>query len=177
MKIKPDKDKLDQYIYDYGFDKALETFQITESQAENILFGVKEKRREPTPTSTIEEVIEIVQELDPDKTIPLMQVMKKRYHSLRNLYLKGKNLDKINIRSETPEDKFHNALIKVLEDTERFEYEDDETTFNYIKTRLYWQNRKEKRDAQRNKRKRIHLLEEKQMETLLEQLKEKFNDN
>ncbi len=176
MKIKPDKEVLDYYIYDLGYKEALEKFQITDKQAENILFGVKEKRREATP-ETMEEVIEIVQELDPETVIPLMSVMKKRYDKLRNLYLKGKDLSKINFNSESAEDKFHNSLIKILEDTDRFDYKDDETTYNYIKARLYWQNRKEKTHNQRNKKKRIHLLKESQMETLLEQLKEKFNDN
>lgn len=171
---KPDRDKLDQYIYDYGFDEALEIFGLTDKQAERILFDAPVKRVKPN--DNIEQIIDIVVELDFTKIIPLLKVMKANYSKLRKHYLKSRDLNKINIRAETPEDKFHNALIKILEDSDRFEYRGEKETLSYITTRLYWEHNRAKKTDQRDKAKPLSKITSlDQLDQLINNLKDNYN--
>lgn len=132
MKKKINREALDFYIYNWGYEKALDYFNLTDQQAENILFSkpinkgserIRKKKDKPLigDTETIYKVIE------------------DNYNEIRKAFIRYNRLDVININSENPEDKFHNALIKIVEDLSRFNFIDEEKTIGYIKTRCYFE--------------------------------------
>ena len=138
---KPSRDILKQYIYDLGYDAALEFWDLTPIKAENILF-TKIVNRKPKPISEPKPI-------DTDKADIIWKVVTNHYKLLKSLYVQGRDI--INKDSEDLEDEFHSALIKMVEDLERFEYIDDDKTLGYIKSRLYFQKLTDKREAYRNK--------------------------
>lgn len=131
---KVTKEVLDQSIYDLGWQKALDKWQLSDLQAENILF--KKVPKERPEKQKIEKSIT----LDQSNVDIIWKVISKHYKQLRKLYV-WYDTSTINVRSETKEDKFHNALIKIVEKLDKFKYIDDNTTLAYIKTRLFYEKR------------------------------------
>lgn len=136
MKNKISKEVLDQCIYDLGWQKALIKLELSELQAENILFKKVPKEREAKEKVVKERIIDL------DKANIIWSVLAKNYKKLWKLYnYRTDIINVINVRSESTEDKFHNAIIKLVETLERFNYIDDETTLEYIKSRLFFEKK------------------------------------
>lgn len=169
------REQLDQAIYDYGYDEALSLFQLTEKQAENILFGQPERIRKKMTDSKQIELDILVYDLSVDENIA--RVISENYSALKKHYLKGDNINYLNARSETPEDLFHDALIRIMTDSERFTYNNDEDTLNFIRTRLFYERKRSRKDNIRERNKRLEMIEREHFNNLLEQLASKFNNH
>lgn len=129
-----------QYIYDFGWDKALSIFHLTESKADNIL--------NPKVSRIVTEYSKKVKpkkDIDIDKATVIWSIVSTHYKELYNKFVSYQKFQ-INVRSETKEDKFHNALIKITENLERFEYISDDYTLSYIYSRLFYENKTDKKD-------------------------------
>lgn len=148
---KPDRDKLDQFIYDYGMDEALDYFQLTDKQAENILFSPVIDRKKGK-VSDIESILEILVDINMEKAFPIYLTIRDNYSDLKRRYIWSNDTQKINVRSENQEDKFHNALIRVMTNLSRFEYVDEKTTLEYVKSRLFFQTKADRKQKRNEKK-------------------------
>lgn len=136
--MKVSKEVLDQYIYDLGYEKALEFWKLSDLQVENILY---KKPINTIPEPYTDPVEATKKYLDEDKAKIIWSVINANYKYLRKDYIRSGKLDEINIRSENPEDKFHNAIIKIVERLENFNYISDEKTLEYIRSRLFFEKK------------------------------------
>lgn len=151
---KPTKDTLDQYIYDYGLDRAMVDFGLTEKMVEGILFSPVIDRR-MVKKFEIEDILEVLIDVDLEVAFPVYMAIRDNYSHLKKKYIHTNDLRKLNVRGESPEDKFHDALIRIMTNLDRFQYIDDDTTLKYVESRLYFENKTDKKSNQRAKGKGI----------------------
>ena len=52
-----------------------------------------------------------------------------------------KNDSRINLQGKTTEDKFHSAIIRIIERLDRFEYQGEKKTLEYVRSRLFFEKR------------------------------------
>lgn len=153
MKKKLNKETLDFYIYDWGIDRTAEYFNLTDKQIENILFQkppsnkVKERRKKEKS------------KVNQDNLDVVWSVIDKYYNELRKAYVRYYNLSVINVNSESPEDKFHNAIINIVDDLSRFTYVDEESTIGYIKTRCYFEKLTDDKRVIKRKKEHLNIIE------------------
>lgn len=136
--MKVNREVLNQFIYDLGYSKALEFWKLSDLQAKNIL-NYRLVNRKPEPFTEPKETP--VKKVDASKAETIWRVINANYSYLRKDYIRGSDTSKINVRSETPEDKFHNSLIKLIESLGQFEYISEEKTLEYIRSRLFFEKK------------------------------------
>lgn len=99
-KLRPDRETLLQYVYDYGTDQTSKLFGIEPKDIEAIINPTPETIGEHRFNYTTKEVSAI-----------LADVIAKNYEHLRAKYVGNTtNLE----LSQTDEDIFHNTLLKVI---------------------------------------------------------------
>lgn len=153
MKKKLNKETLDFYIYDWGIDRTAEYFNLTDKQIENILFQkplsnkVKERRKKDKV------------EINQDNLEIIWSVIDKYYNELRKAYVRYYDLSVINVNSESPEDKFHNAILNIVDNLSRFTYIDEENTIGYIKTRCYFEKLTDDKRVIKRKKEQLNIIE------------------
>lgn len=79
--------------------------------------------------------------IDKEKVEIIWKIVTSNYENLRKDFIRGGTVSKIDICGESPDDKFHNALIKIVERLSRFEYISDEKTLEYIRSRLFFEKK------------------------------------
>lgn len=127
MKLtKPNREVLDYTIYEIGYEKTKERYGLTDQQIEDILFDKnipvnKEFRfKEPKMYEALTEIIQ------PE----LSRIITENYQALRKKYVNNKN--KINNRSISKEDIFHDTLLNLLKGSYKYVYTTDEEALKYI---------------------------------------------
>lgn len=108
------REVLDFYIYDLGYDEALEYFKITDRKAQSILFDqpLPQVRYNGINKAYLEEGVEVVcnSELSPTR----IEEIEKEYVEIYNRYTKYPN-NKIDSRAKTKIDRLHDVFLKMYE--------------------------------------------------------------
>ena len=99
-KLRPDRETLLQYVYDYGTDQTSKLFGIEPKDIEAIINPTPETIGEHRFNYTTKEVSAI-----------LADVIAKNYEHLRAKYVGNTTYLEL---SQTDEDIFHNTLLKVI---------------------------------------------------------------
>jgi hypothetical protein len=147
MQLIPSREQLVFYIYELGFDGACSMFHLSKRKVNSILYQHthKIKANEPSKADCTRNT------LKQDNINHLFRVLKANYKQLRKVYLGLKDLDRINKYGNSAEDIFHNAILKLVEDSQNFIYKDDNKTLAYIKVYLFNQTLCENKRNTRNK--------------------------
>lgn len=149
--MKVSREVLNQSIYDMGYSKALEYWKLSDLQAENVLYNKKIS----TKTEEYKEKVVNVPAIDTAKADVIWKAIKDNYQQLKKEYIWNKDKAVINVRSESLEDKFHNALLRVVENLKGFTYRSDATTLEYVRSRLFFQKKTDKTEENRLNKKII----------------------
>lgn len=138
IKRKPTLDELRQFIFDYGLGRAFRTYGLGEVSAINILYGRRPDlgRTANSPASNVNAKFFEVSEL----ATQVIECINKGYTNLRKLFVDDPyTVD--SYQALTDEDRFHEALLTTLQTLERFVFDNDNATYNYIAVRLMHQQR------------------------------------
>lgn len=101
-KLKPSKEVLLQYIYDYGIKDTCKLLHITEEDINSVLYPSKQEYSQHKYNYQIPEV-----------KASIAKVISDNYNRLRSMYVG--NTTNLQL-SQTDEDIFHNTLLKVISD-------------------------------------------------------------
>lgn len=101
-KLKPSKEVLLQYLYDYGIKDTCKLLHITEEEFNSILEPSKREHSQHKYNYQIPEV-----------KASIAKVISDNYNRLRSIYVG--NTTNLQL-SQTDEDIFHNTLLKVISD-------------------------------------------------------------
>lgn len=101
-KLKPSKEVLLQYIFDYGIKDTCRLLHITEEDINSVLYPSKQEYSQHKYNYQIPEV-----------KASIAKVISDNYNRLRSIYVG--NTTNLQL-SQTDEDIFHNTLLKVISD-------------------------------------------------------------
>lgn len=101
-KLKPDKEVLLQYIFDYGIQDTCKLLHITEEDINSVLYPSKQEYSQHKYNYQISEV-----------KASIAKVIADNYYQLRSKFVG--NTTNLQL-SQTDEDIFHNTLLKVISD-------------------------------------------------------------
>lgn len=99
-KLKPSKEVLLQYLYDYGLNKTCQLLHLTEEEFNSILEPSKREYTQHKYNYPINEV-----------NLKIAKDISDNYNRLRSKYVGNKTNLQL---SQTDEDIFHNTLLKVM---------------------------------------------------------------
>ena len=126
-KLKPNKEVLLQYLYDYGIKGTCKLFHLTEEEFNSILEPSKREYSQHKYNYPLNKV-----------NLKIAKDISDNYNRLRSKYVGNKTNLQL---SQTDEDIFHNTLLKVMsEGIEDNVVKQIEYRFNMIKYQLKMDN-------------------------------------
>lgn len=125
----PNKEILEWYVVERGTEGTMKLFNLTEKQFDKLFYPQAAGESDRWTYTEPKEYEEWTPVITPD-TIQLARVIDKYYNELRKT--KVNNKLKINTRSLSQEDIFHNTLLSLFKNGKSFKYTSDEDTIHFI---------------------------------------------
>lgn len=125
----PNKEILEWYVVERGTEGTMKLFNLTEKQFDKLFYPQAAGESDRWTYTEPKEYEEWIPVITPD-TIQLARVIDKYYTELRKT--KVNNKLKINTRSLSQEDIFHNTLLSLFKNGKSFKYTSDEDTIHFI---------------------------------------------
>lgn len=119
-KLKPNKQTLLQFIYDYGMKQTCQILNITEQEVTNILYPIN--KTSPKISSQKSKPLIVKEELS--------NIISRNYNKLFKKYVKNKDILSM---CQNSEDVFHNTLITAMEEISQI---DETFIMDYIEFKL-----------------------------------------
>ena len=130
------RDQAEYYISEIGLEDTLQKFNISEEEMETLLNG-ELFGESPYYTKNFKlndkEYIPLVP-CESSDACHLYRVVKEHYKDFRRIFVRNKYL--LNKNSQSKEDIFHNALLRLLKSANLFVYKSDQEAIRFINVTL-----------------------------------------